>query len=70
MNKIVRSLVERAITEEFYGVQDDNFSDMTEEQKKEKLIQEPQHKFEVLKVSKEYKKEGPYRRIHIDLRNK
>lgn len=39
-------------------------------EEKERLIQELQNKFEVLKVSKEYKKEGPYRRIHIDLRNK
>jgi len=39
-------------------------------EEKGKLIKELQHKFEVLKVSKEYKKEGPYRRIHIDLRNK
>lgn len=34
---------------------------------KENLIQELQRKFNVIKISKEYKKEGPYRRIHIDL---
>lgn len=37
---------------------------------KDKLIQELQHSYNILSVSKEYKKEGPYRRIHIDLENK
>lgn len=39
-------------------------------EEKDKLIQELQHKFQVLKISKEYKKEGPYKRIHIDLENR
>ncbi|WP_034869431.1 hypothetical protein [Clostridium lundense] len=38
------------------------------ENEKERLLQELKTSFEVLKVSKEYKNEGQYRRIHIDLR--
>jgi hypothetical protein len=44
-----------------------NYSD---ENEKDKFINELQHKFKIIKVSKEYKKEGPYRRIHIDLEDK
>lgn len=39
-------------------------------EEKDKLIHELQHKFKILKVSKEYKREGKYKRIHIDLSNK
>jgi|GEM_PF-6908796 len=42
----------------------------TTQEEKNNLIHELQNKFNIIKVSKEYKKEGPYRRIHIDLENK
>ncbi|HCL4448278.1 TPA: hypothetical protein N2D04_003561 [Clostridium botulinum] len=37
---------------------------------KEKLLQELNASFNILKVSKEYKKEGQHRRIYIDLEQK
>lgn len=40
------------------------------EDDKNKLLQTLKESFKVIKISKEYKKEGPYRRTHIDLRNK
>lgn len=43
------------------------YSDIEE---KDKLLEELTESFQILKVSKEYKKEGPYKRIHIDLSNK
>lgn len=39
-------------------------------EEKDKLLQELQQKFLILKVSKEYKNEGSYKRIHIDLKDK
>lgn len=40
------------------------------ENEKDKLLIELKEGFQILKVSKEYKKEGQYRRIHINLENK
>lgn len=40
------------------------------EEEKNKLLNELRETFQILKVSKEYKKEGLYRRIHIDIENK
>ncbi|APH21300.1 hypothetical protein [Clostridium botulinum] len=37
---------------------------------KEKLLQELNTSFNILKVSKEYKKEGQHRKIYIDLEQK
>lgn len=34
---------------------------------KDKLLQKLKEDFRIIKVSKEYKKEGLYKRIHIDL---
>ncbi|WP_164967902.1 hypothetical protein [Clostridium tetani] len=40
------------------------------EDDREKLLQGLRTSFKVLKVSKEYKKEGQHRRIYIDLEQK
>lgn len=40
------------------------------EDDREKLLQELSTSFKILKVSKEYKKEGQHRRIYIDLEQK
>lgn len=40
------------------------------EDDKERLLQELSTSFEVVKVSKVYKNEGQYKRIHIDLKQK
>ncbi|MBU3203733.1 hypothetical protein [Clostridium algidicarnis] len=40
------------------------------DEEKESLIQALQQEFKILKISKEYKKEGPHRRIYADLKNK
>lgn len=40
------------------------------EEEKEKLISTLRTSYGIKKVSKEYKKEGPYIRIHLDLINK
>ncbi|MBN3375842.1 hypothetical protein [Clostridium botulinum] len=37
---------------------------------KEKLLQELKTSFNIMKVSREYKKEGQHRRIYIDLEQK
>ncbi|WP_443659294.1 hypothetical protein [Clostridium algidicarnis] len=38
------------------------------DEEKESLIQALQQEFKILKISKEYKKEGPHKRIHVDLK--
>lgn len=40
------------------------------EQEKEKFVEGLKNTFQVFKVSKEYRKSGSYKRIHIDLENK
>ncbi|MBN3348308.1 hypothetical protein CF050_15845 [Clostridium botulinum] len=42
----------------------------SKEEDKKKLIQELKTNFNILQVSKEYKKEGQHRRIYIDLEQK
>jgi len=39
-------------------------------EEKENFIKQITEAFEVVKVSKEYEKDGLHRRIHIDLKNK
>lgn len=42
----------------------------SKEEDKEKLLREFKTSFNIMKVSKEYKKEGQHRRIYIDLEQK
>lgn len=37
---------------------------------KDKLIEELNQSFHIIKISKEYKKEGLHRKIYIDLKNR
>lgn len=40
------------------------------EEEKEKFIMNLKSGFRIANISKEYKKEGPYKRIHMDLKTK
>jgi hypothetical protein len=40
------------------------------EEEKNKFLHELQNEFLVIKVSKEYKNNGPYKRVHIEIQNK
>ena len=37
-------------------------------QERDRLIEELKQKFKILKISKEYKNEGPYKRVYINLK--